>query len=79
MHHAFPMFMMPPDPTNPKFIEMISDPSNEFQNLVAIKNKFTEGLYQSTFKLVGDLRKMWSNYRSLFKDNQDKQVEINEI
>jgi len=70
---------MPPDPTNPKFIEMISDPSNEFQNLVAIKNRFTEGQYQSTFKLVGDLRKMWSNYRNLYKEDQEKQEKINEI
>jgi hypothetical protein len=28
-----------------------------------------EGEYQSTFKLTGDVRKMWANYRTLFKDD----------
>ncbi len=73
------LFTAPPDITNPKFIEMISDPSNEFQNLVAIRNRFNEGQYQSTFKLVGDLRKMWSNYRNLYKEDQEKQEKISEI
>lgn len=70
---------MAPDITNPRVIEMISDPSNEFQNLVAIRNKFSDGHYQATFKLVNDIRKMWSNYRNLYKDDQEKQDRITEI
>ena len=46
---------------------------------MAIRNRFNEGQYQSTFKLVNDLRKMWNNYRNLFKEDQEKQDKINEI
>jgi len=38
-----------------------------------------EGEYQSTFKLTVDVRKMWANYRTLFKDDQDKQDKITDI
>jgi len=68
-HQNVTLFNNPPDITNSKVLEMMTDPSYEFQNLVSIKNKFTEGQYQSTFKLVNDLRKMWSNYRNLYKED----------
>ncbi len=42
-HPNVTLFNNPPDITNSKVLEMMTDPSYEFQNLVSIKNKFTEG------------------------------------
>ena len=60
-------------------MQLMCDPNADFQNLAGIQNKFLAGEYQSTFKLAGDVRKMWANYRILFKDDHDKQEKISDI
>ena len=67
--------MQPLDPSHPKFDELKKD----FINLNSIQIKFKQGMYQSTFALGLDIRKMWTNAFKLFADDPDKYSQTQNI